>query len=409
MKLSLVLLFISVYLCHTSDIWYQADMSTTLVPPFQNVYTTLQQTLISRLSTLNGDSLPTDEPTLTSITSMFYCEVEKLVKNLDLTLLASNNIRIKVDQKLASIMNEIKAKENEIARMNGQIQDVNGKIQAKQSQISTAEQSVRQAENSVNEAQNALQRAEKEVEEAQKCSGLFGRRKRFLGNIWNSIQSVVNDAGNAISSAVNQAGNAIGSVVNQAGGAIESAANTVGNAIVDNVVKPVCSVINFQQVDNARRNVENKRNELVNYRSQVQSLKNDLNSMQNDLVVYSAQLYNLNYQLTQLQNSLVALPNEQHIILSINQKLSSVASTVQLALNNAGSFPNGLMTMIDFDSIVKPLNAVYDELQQNQFMTSFSIAKLSGQEVNQAKTGLQVLIDSMLNFPFNANNARCSK
>ncbi|UJR16940.1 hypothetical protein I4U23_003838 [Adineta vaga] len=405
MKLSLVLIFIYGYLCHANDIWYQTDMSTTLVPPFQSVYTILQQNIISRLSTLDSNSLPTDENTLSSITSMFYCEIDKLIKNLDVSVTASNNIRLKVDQKLANIVSDILAKENEIARTNNQIQNMNGNIQSKQAQINAAEQSVVQAQNSVNEAQNALQRAEKEVEDAKLCTGLFGRRKRFLGNVWNSIQ---NSVLKPIESAVNQAGNAIGSAANTVGNAIGSAANAAGNAIVDNVVKPVCSVINFQQVDNAMRNVENKKNNLVNARNQVQTYKNDLNSMKNDLITFNAQLYNFNYQLNQLKNSLVSLPKEQHIILAIHQKLTNIVGSIRSAFSGSTSFLNSMATIIDFDLITLPLNAVYDELQQNQFMGSFNIGKLSVQQVNQAKTGLQALIAAMINVPFDMGNTRCS-
>ncbi|CAF1255476.1 unnamed protein product [Rotaria sp. Silwood1] len=380
-------------------------MSLHLVPPFQSVYTTLQQNILNQLLTTDLNSLTTNDGALTAFASSLYCAVEKLLKNLDTSVTASNNIRIKVDQKLASIMNDIAAKESEISRTNGQIQDVNGRIQAKQSQISAAEQSVRRVEASVADAENALHRAEKEVEDAQLCAGLFGRRKRFLGNVWNSIQ---NSVLKPIESAVNTAGNAIGSALNTAGGAIESAVNTAAGAIVDNIVKPVCSVVNFQQVDNARRNVENKKNELSSFRNQVQTFKRDLNSIQNDLTIYNTQLYNLNSQLNHLTNSLMALPNEQHIILSINQKLTNTVGHLRTSLSKSTSFADAMTIVVDFESIVKPLNAIYDELQQNQFMTSFNVGKISMEQINQAKIGLQTLIALISSTPSNIGGTRCS-
>ncbi|CAF1295599.1 unnamed protein product [Rotaria sordida] len=404
MKLCILLVLFYGYICHASDIWYQTEMSIHLVPPFQNVYTTLQQNILDKLLTIDSNTLKINDGAFASFASNLHCEIEKLLKYLDLSVTASNNIRTKVDQKLSTIVKDISAKESEIARADGQIRDMNARIQAKRSQISTAEQSVRQAEGLVANAQNELSHAEREVEAAQLCSGLFGRRKRFLGNLWNSIQTSVLKP---IESAVNQAGNAIGSVVNQAGSAIESAVNTAAGAIVDNVVKPVCSVVNFQQVDNARRNVENKKNELSSRRNQVQTFKNDLNSIQNDLIIYNAQLLNLNSQLNYLKNSLSALPNEQHIILSINQKLKDVVARIRALFGSSTSLLDVATTVIDFESVVKPLNAIYDELQQNQFIVSFNAGKISMEQVNQAKTNLQALIPSIANTPFNMEITRC--
>ena len=394
MKLCILLVLLYGYVCHGSDIWYQTEMSTYLVSPFQNVYTTLQKNILDKLLTIDSNSLTTDDGAFTSFVSSLYCEVKKLLQYLDVSVAASNNIRIQVNNKLTTVINDIATKESEIARVDGQIRDTNANIQAKQSEINAAEQYVRQAEKSVGDAENDLRRAEKEVEDAQLCAGLFGRRKRFLGNLWNSIQTSVFKP--------------IESAVNTAGGAISSALNTAGGAIVDNVVKPVCSVINFQQLDNARRNVENKRNELAFSRSRLQTLKNELNSIRNALTTYNAQLFNLNYQLNHLKNSLTTLPNEQHIIVSINQKLTDVVSHIRTLVSGSASFLNVLITVIDLESIVKPLNSIYDELQQNQFMVSFYSGKISMDQTNQAKIRLQALFASTPNIPFNMGAIHCS-
>ncbi|CAF5181902.1 unnamed protein product, partial [Rotaria magnacalcarata] len=111
--------------------------------------------------------------------------------------------------------------------------------------------------------------------------------------------------------------------------------------------------------------------------------KNDLNSIQSDLVTYNTQLYNFNYQLNQLKNSLNALPNEQHIILSINQKLTAIVGHIRTSLGKSTSFIDAIIAVVDFESIVKPLNAIYDELQQNQFMVSLDSGKISMEQINQ--------------------------
>jgi septal ring factor EnvC (AmiA/AmiB activator) len=382
MRFCIILVLFYAHICHGSDIWYQAEMSIHLVPPFQSVYTTLQKNILDKLLTINSNSLTTNDDALTSFASNLHCEVAKLLKYLDASVVASNNIRIIVDNKLTTIINDISAKESEIARTDGQIRDMNAKIQAKRSQINAADQSVRQAESSMADAQNALNRAEQEVEDAKLCIGIFGRRKRFLGSLWDSIQTSVLKP-------------------------IESAFNTAGGAIVGNIVKPVCSVINFQQVDNTRKNVENKKNELSSFRNQVQTFKNDLNSIQNDLVTYNSQLTNFNYQLSQLKNSLIALPDEQHIILSINQKLTNVVGHIRILLGGSTSFLDAVTAVVDFEAIVKPLNAIYDELQQNQFMVSFNADKISMEQINQAKINLQTLIVSIPSMPFNMGGTRC--
>lgn len=404
MKLCIFLVLLYGYICHGSEIWYQTEMSTYLVPPFQNAYTTLQNNILNQLLTADSHSTTMNEGAVTSLSSNLYCAVEKLLQYLDTSVTASSNIRNKVDYKLMTITNDIAAKENEIARIDSQVQDTNAKIRAKQSQINSAEQSMRQAERSVADAEDALRRAEQEVEDAKLCAGLFGRRKRFLGNLWNSIQTSVLKP---IESAVNTAGNAIESAVNTAGNAIGSAVNTAGGAIIENVVKPVCSVINFQQVDNAGRNVESKKNELSFFRNQVQTFKNELNSIQSDLAVFNAQLFNLNYQLNQLKSSLIALPNEQHIILLINQKLTDLIAYTKKRLSASASFFDAMTAIVDFESIVQPLNAIYDELERNQFMQPLSAGKILVEQINQVKTNLQALISSMPSIGMNMQGTRC--
>ncbi|CAF0806740.1 unnamed protein product [Adineta steineri] len=384
-------------------------MSTYVVPPFQNVYRTLKENIFDKVLAIDSNSLTTDDNALTSFGSNLYCELEALSKNLDASVAASNNVRVQVNFKLFTLKQEIAAKENEIARMDTQIRDANGKIQAKQTQINAADQSVQQSERLVADAQNALQRAEQEVANAQLCSGLFGRRKRFLGNVWNSIGSAINTAANAVGSAATTAVDAVGSAANTAAGAIGSAANTVADAVVDNVVKPVCSVINFQQVDNARRNVENKKNELASFRNLVQSLRNEFNSLQNDLTINKAQLNNFNSQLNQLKNSLISLPSEEHMIIMIHQKLSDVVTQIRTLFSGSTTFLNALSGVFDSESIVKPLNAVYDELQKNQFMGPFSVGKISIEQINQAQINLQALIVAVPNMLSNMGAVRCSK
>ena len=394
MKLCIVLVLLYGYICHGSDIWYQAEMSMYFVPSFQSVYTTLQQNILDKLLVVDSDSLITDNSALMAFISNLHCEVESLLNYLDTSITISKNIRVKVDHKLATIMNDISIKENEIAHVHDQIQELNEKIQDKQSEISLAEQSVRQAEDLVAKAEKALAHAEKEAQNAELCAGLIGRRRRFLGGVWNSIQNSVVKP--------------VASAVNTMGGAIESAVNTATGAVVDNVVKPVCSVVNVQQLDGARRNVENKKNELSLRRDQLQTLKNGLNSMKNDLVIYNTELHNLNYQLNQLQGSLVALPNEQHIIVSINEKLTDVAGHIRAAFDGSISFLDAMTKAIDSDSIVKPLNAIYDELQENNVMKPFNAAKISMEQINRAKINLQALIAFTANIALNMVDVRCA-
>jgi peptidoglycan hydrolase CwlO-like protein len=416
MKLSIVLILFSAYLCNANDIWYQREIATWLVPTFQYSYMLLQGNILNKLSTFNSNSLLINDDAFALVASNLYCEMDKLIKALDVAVTSSNNIRIKVDQKLASLMNEIAAKEKEVAQTNNQIENISSKIQSKEVEIVAAEQSVRQIESSVADAENALQRAEKEVADAQLCAGLIGRKKRFLGSIWNSIQtsvikpieSAVNTAGSAITSAANTAGNAITSAANTAGNAITSAGNTVGEAILGNVVKPVCTVINFQQVDSTRRNVENKKNELAAIRNQLYTLQNDLNSMKNDLVIYSTQVYNLYHELTQLHSSLLVLPTEQHIILEINQKLASVAAYIRSSFSGSASFFDKINTMVSFDLLIQPLNTIYDELQQNQLMTSLNTGKISTEQFDQAKIGLRALTVATVNMPFLMESINCA-
>lgn len=384
MKLHIVLMFTLACICHTSEIWYQADISTHLVPSFHRVYKTMQQDITNKLLTIDSKLLTTNHAAMASFSSGLHCEVQKLIQNIDASVTVSSDIRVKVEDKLKNITEDISTKESEIARVETQIRSTSASIQAKQSQLTTAEESVKQSEASVLNAQNELVSAEKEVEAAKLCAGLFGRRKRFLDNLWNPMDLFFIKP-------------------------MEFAMNTAGGLLVNGVVKPVCSVINFQKVDNAKKNVESKKNELAFFRNLVETYKNDLNSIQNDLIAYNAKLQNLNYELNQLKSSLAEIPEEQHIIVFIDQKLSNIASYIRTLFHKSVSFIDVINKVIDFEYMIKPLNAVYDELKQNQFMAAINFDKVSAVQINQAKTKLQALASTQSTLPWNMENITCSK
>jgi len=392
--LCIILVLFYGYVCYGNEIWYQAEMTANVVPSFQNAYGTMQQNILDKLLTTDINSLATNDDALKSFAVNLNCQIEKIFKYLDSSAIAGNNIRIKVDQKLTSITQAIQQKQNEIAGTNVQIQNVNSRIQMKRNQINAADANVRQAEAAVASATNALHNAEREVEDAKLCQGLFGRKKRFLGNIWNSIQNAVI--------------NPVGQALNTAAGAIEQAANVVANAVVDNVVKPVCSVINYSALDNAIRNVENKKNELSSFKNQVQTFKNELTTIQNELTVFNSQLYNLNYQLNELQNSLVELPNEKHVILLINQRLTDVLGHMRKFFSGSTILKDVMKTLIDFDLIMKPLNVVHEELRRNQLMAAYPGGEITIQKTNQVKINLEILIVLLGDMSFNIGSKNCS-
>lgn len=384
MKFPMFLMLLCTWICHGNEIWYQSEISTHLEPSFRIVYKTMQQDIINKLLTIDSKLLTTNQAAMTSFSSDLYCEMEKFIQNIAATAAASSDIRTMVENKLNNITEDISNKESEIARLETQLRGIHANIQGKQSQITVAEESVQQAETSVLNAQNELYGAEKEVEAAKLCAGLFGKRKRFLDTLWKPMDFFFIKP-------------------------MEFAMNTAGGMMVNGFVKPVCSVINYQKVDDAKKNVESKKHELTFFRNLVETYKNDLTSIQSDLTTYSAQLNNLNYELNQLKSSLTQLPVEQHLIVSIDQKLTNTASYIRTLFYKSTSFIDIVKKVIDFEYMIKPLNAVYDELKQNQFIGAFNFDKISSAQVDQAKAKLQGLTSAKFSVTWNVENIRCSK
>ena len=359
-------------------------MSTNLVPPFNNAYKLLQQNILNQLLAMDPQTFTNSQSEMNTFSSNLYCEVGKLLDFIDTSINASTRIRTQVDSKLNTINQEISIKEGEIARVETQIQGVAANIENKQSQIKIAEESVKQAEIAVGNAETELRQAEKEVEEARLCAGLLGRKKRFLGAFWTPMEYFFVKP-------------------------MELAMNTAGGMMVNGFVKPVCSVINYQQIDNAKKNVETKKQELVSFRNLVNTYKNDLKPIQNELIAYSTALQQLNNELNELKITLITLPAEQHIIISIDQTLKATESYIRTLFTTSASFIDVIMKMIDFEFVIKPMNAIYEELQQKQFLLALNFGKMTEAQINQAKTKLQSLVLLAFNSPWKTENMRCSK
>jgi len=96
------------------------------------------------------------------------------------------------------------------------------------------------------------------------------------------------------------------------------------------------------------------------------------------------------------------------MIIMIHQKLSGVVTQIRTLFSGSTSFLDAMTKVVDFDSIVKPLNAIYDELQQNQLTVSSITGKMSMEQINQAKIGLQALAVAISSMPFNMGGISCS-
>lgn len=384
MKIHLFLTLLCTWICYGKEIWYQAEMYEHLEPSFHMVYKTMQQDIINKLLNMDSKLLTTNQAAMTSFSSNLYCEMGKFIQNIDATVAVTSNIRSMVEDKLKNITDYISAKESEIARLETQIASSHASIQGKQAQITVAEESVKQAEASVLNAQSELNDAEKEVQAAKLCAGLFGKRKRFLDVLWSPMDFFFVKP-------------------------MELAMNTAGGMLVNGFVKPVCTVINYQKVDEAKQHVESKKHELTFFKNLVQTYQNDLSSIQTDLATSNAQLQNLNSELNQLKSSLTELPDEQHLIVLIDQKLNNAASFLRTLFYKSASFIDVIKTAIDFEYMIKPLNAVYDELKENQFMVAFNYNKISATQIDQVKAKLQGLSSAKFPLPWNVENIRCSK
>ncbi|CAF3886505.1 unnamed protein product [Rotaria magnacalcarata] len=128
---------------------------------------------------------------------------------------ASERIRSSLDEQISQLVVSISNQNNEVRRSQQNVDQANINVRNAQQQVASSEKVVQDKQNGLNAAEHEMQQAQADVERARHCARR--RRKRGFGGWWR-----------------------------------KHVENPVGKVLQQNVVRPVCRVLNSVGIDNAQ-------------------------------------------------------------------------------------------------------------------------------------------------------------
>ncbi|CAM4845187.1 unnamed protein product, partial [Rotaria magnacalcarata] len=158
--------------------------------------------------------LPFQSKDYTEIDSL-ACASRNVQNQSSTTTNASERIRSSLDEQISQLVVSISNQNNEVRRSQQNVDQANINVRNAQQQVASSEKVVQDKQNGLNAAEHEMQQAQADVERARHCARR--RRKRGFGGWWR-----------------------------------KHVENPVGKVLQQNVVRPVCRVLNSVGIDNAQ-------------------------------------------------------------------------------------------------------------------------------------------------------------
>ncbi|CAF1579556.1 unnamed protein product [Didymodactylos carnosus] len=340
-----------------TESWYETKMNETVIPAYKDVYTILQQSI---LNSLLANANTKDNSAVSELVSNLTCSVESLYNSVGTAVNESQKLRSEIDQKVEDAAAAVSAKEGEINGKEGEIQQKTAEIQGIQTQLSTAEQGLRDKQQNLANAENALRIAENELEEARRCH--LGRKRRD----WWSDR-------------------------------------------VGDIVGPICSVLNYDGINTAKDARNNAQSQVTSAQQQVDSYRQQLSSIQGQKTDLDTQLSQLQAQLQALQSTLLTLREESNTVATIDYELKRAIGHIKGIWDASAVLFTTIKNLINFDLLISPLNAIYDELTQSNLLMNMPVGIISNSTLIKVKQSVDKLAKVLPKLPFNTllHDANC--
>ncbi|CAF1044768.1 unnamed protein product [Didymodactylos carnosus] len=325
--------------------WYENRMSTEVVPPYKHAYVVIQQQILNPLILADVEKLEDDEAAVIQLAKHIHCAANDIHNNLGKAVAASSNINQKIEEIQAQTVSAMSVKEDEIRQLESNIHTTSASIHSTEVQLSQAENDVRQKENDVNIATANWRQAEQDVNKARHCIG-----KRFLGKIGDIVKKPFK--------------------------------------IVE---KSVCSVVNNGGINRAK----DRRNEAGNALSLAQRTAGHFRQQLHDLRVRKS---NFDTQLNELKARLHLLQSTRNELQQQQRHTSTVTNQLKQAIQHLESFNSTssvlvtiLKRLVEFDILIQPLNAIYNEMLNSHIMAQFPDGQISAETIQQVKESVEKL------------------
>ncbi|CAF1432852.1 unnamed protein product [Didymodactylos carnosus] len=346
MKVPYVITYLLLYFngVHFQDTtkWYENHMSTEVVPPYKHAYVVIQQQILNPLILADVEKLKDDEAAVIQLAKHIHCAAKDVHDNLGKAVEASLNINQKIEQIQVQTVSAMSVKEGEIRQLESNIHTTNAGIHSTGVQLSQAENDVRKKEHDVNVAAANWRQAEKDVRDARHCLS-----KRFLGElkiIWRKV-----------------------------------------------IERPLCRIFNNGGINGAK----DRRSDAGNALSLAERTAGH----------FRQQLHDLRVRKTNFDTYLNGLKARLHVLQSTRNELqqqqshtSTVITQLKQAIQHLESFSSTssvlvtiLKRLVEFDILIQPLNAVYNEMLKSQIMAQFPDGQISAETIQQVKQSIEKL------------------
>lgn len=340
--------------------WYKSQIISTVVPPYQDAYATLNDKIVQKLLTVDINS---NETMIQTLTTSLICASQYVQNKLHIAVNASEDIRNSLDEQITQLVLSMSDQECIVKERQEAVHQANINIQHIQERIKAAENIVQDKQHALHKAEHDVHEAERAVERARLCRGRR-RRKRGFGKWWR-----------------------------------KKVEKPFVKIIRQTVIKPVCTVINSGGIDNAKdrralaqRTLHDARQHLVQQQHLVHQ------QIQHSIA--QKQLNEANVQLKNLTNQLHEQQTQQSVITSLIKQFKNVEIHLKNVLDSSIVLEDTLSQLINFELVINPLNTIYNEIIKNNVINSFHF-EISSEITQQILNNIKLLSNKMPKMPLN--------
>ncbi|CAF3440405.1 unnamed protein product [Rotaria socialis] len=362
MKSTIFILLVAVtglVFAETQQEWYKVQIETQVLPFYVQAYRILENHVVNELLAVNATSL--GDTAVGQLVNRLYCAVREVYNSLQQSVMSSEQLQNHVSDRLQSSVAQESVYKRDIREKEIAISETDQAISGALAQFALAEQTVIEKEKGVASAEQAVRDAQDAVEKAEKCRG----KRSWFSQITRPIT------------------------------------RPIENAIKDVIIKPICSVINYGGIDNAKSRRQDAQNQLHSAQAQVQHYRQLVKEHLARKESLEMQLRGLQSLLANIQGVLQALQSELVITANITRELKIVNTQLQAVSTSSSVLHNTVAYLVDFELLITPLNAIYESIQQVTALDTTAL--ISQNQIIQFKKSLGQIAALLPNMPFNLN------
>jgi len=315
--------------CETESNWYENHLKETVIPPYQTAITVLNDNVLNKLIEID---LENDNGELLVLANELCFTTEEICDRLKEATLANKRVSSEISVRIEELSDSVSRMENQTMELSKTLKQIQSNIENSQQLVQKAVEDLHEHQSHHDAAHRDYQEAQNALARARKC--FRRRRKRFLGSWVNYVFPITNIPG---------------------------------------VTETVCSVVNYQGIENAKHRVS--------------VASQSLNEAQNKLARYRESLVNehLNYRRTslhflnihrlaeELNTELKKQRATQEIVANLDTQFKMIELHFKMLLDPSEKLRDIVNSLEAFEAVIDPLNAISEELSNANLLESVAL------------------------------------